>query len=64
MTERLKIDENEIIRLYTQEKLSLREIAELFNCSHEFIRKRLKGKNIEINPPHVWLNKRQDHDLA
>ena len=42
------IDEKEIIRLYVEDNLTLRKIAEKFETNHHFIKRRLVKNGIEI----------------
>jgi len=46
---RLKLNDNEIIRLYTKENLSTIKIANKFNCSYGVIVKRLKENRIQLD---------------
>lgn len=44
---RLQLDEDEIIRLFTEEKKTLRQIAEIFNVTYPTIISRLEQNNID-----------------
>lgn len=42
------IDENMLLDLYINQKMSMRQIAKYFNCTHNLISKKLKMMNIEL----------------
>lgn len=44
------IDENQLLKHYLEEKMSMRQIAEIFKCNKSVIRQRLKDLGVEIRP--------------
>ena len=58
---RIEIDKDVLYELYIEQKMTSREIAELFNTSKRVILKRIKEHEIEIRPkvrinqPGFWL---------
>lgn len=51
---RLNINKDEVIRLYTKEKLNIRKIGKKFNCSEAPICGILRNNNIKINVNGSW----------
>ena len=48
---------DEIIRLYTEEKISLSEIARRYSCCNDIVRRLLKANDIEIRPFNYYSRK-------
>lgn len=48
--ERIKIDDDELKRLYVDERMTTPEIAEIYHTSHQTILKRLKKLGVETRP--------------
>lgn len=47
---KIKFDEQELIELYINKQMSLRQIAEYYNVNHRTVGEKLKSMNIEIRP--------------
>ena len=55
---------DEIIRLYTEEKISLSEIARRYSCCNDIVRRLLKANDIEIRPFTYYQRKYEiNHDF-
>lgn len=58
----IKISEDELIYLYCENGLSIRQIAEMYHCNHAVITKRLRDLNIDIRSafsPEYYDNRRK-----
>ena len=49
----MTIDHDETVRLYTEEKLSIRQIAVIQGCSFQAIHHALRKRGIEMRPRNV-----------
>ena len=53
MTAKIKLDTDEVIRLYVEDRLTTQKIADLFGCSRFPIESLLRANNVEARSNHV-----------